>query len=289
MIVVLGDIAADIVSTLRTPLVRGSDATATVRVTPGGSAANVAVWLARLGRPVTFVGRVGDDLFGAWLRADLRAAGVEAVLFTDATRGTGVIQVQVEPDGERTMISDRGANARWPADEVPPDLIGGAELLHITGYALLDEGSRPGALAALSHARAHGVPISLDPSSHGPLARLGAANFWALAGRPHILLPNREEARVLTGRSAPEEMLAELRDRAEVVVIKLDRDGCLAAAGAETFRIAAPAATIVNTTGAGDAFAAGFLAAWQAGDGLAAACAAGVRMGTRVAAMEPSR
>ena len=83
---------------------------------PGGSGANVAVWLARLGQRATFIGRVGDDMFGRWLRDDLVAEGVEAALVVDSARRTGVIQVLVEPDGERTMVPDRGANAVWTQD-----------------------------------------------------------------------------------------------------------------------------------------------------------------------------
>ncbi len=289
MIVVLGDIAVDIISILRTPLLRGSDAPATVQLMPGGSGANVAVWLARLGQPVTFIGRVGDDLFGAWLRADLRAEGVEPVLITDPARGTGVIQVLVEPDGERTMVPDRGANACWQPEEIPLEVIASAELLHVVGYMLLDEESRPGALAAMAHARTHGVPVSLDPSSHGPLARLGVSGFWELVGRPDILLPNRGEARALTGCTAPEEMLAALRGWADVVAIKLDREGCLAAAGSEVVRVPAAETHVVNATGAGDAFNAGFLAAWLTGLGLAAACRAGVRLGTLAVTLPGSR
>lgn len=289
MIVVLGDIAVDIVSALRTPLIRGSDAPATVRLMPGGSGANVAVWLARLGRPVTFIGRVGNDPFGAWLRDDLRAEGVEPALITDPARGTGVIQVLVEPDGERTMVPDRGANACWHADEVPLDLVAGADLLHVVGYVLLDEQGQAAARTAMAHARANGVPISLDPSSHGPLTRLGAAGFWDLVGRPDILLPNRSEARALTGCAAPEEMLAALRGRADVIAIKLDREGCLAATGDEIVRMPAAEVHVVNATGAGDAFNASFLATWLAGAGLAAACRAGVSLGTLAVTLMNSR
>ena len=99
MIVVLGDIAIDIVSLLQRPLIRGSDAAAEVRVMPGGSGANVAVWLARLGQPVTFIGRIGDDLFGRWLADDLAREGVLPALVVDRQRRTGMIQVLVEPDG----------------------------------------------------------------------------------------------------------------------------------------------------------------------------------------------
>ena len=111
-----------------------------------------------------------------------------------------MIQVLVEPGGERTMVPDRGANAHWTEADVAEGLVAGADLLHVVGYVLLDDGSRAGALQAMALCRAHGVPISLDPSSHGPLQRLGAAGFWSLVGDVTVLLPNRAEARMLTGQ-----------------------------------------------------------------------------------------
>jgi len=289
MIVVLGDIAVDIVSRLATPLVRGSDAAAEVRLMPGGSGANVAVWLARLGQRVVFIGRVGDDTFGRWLSDDLVAEGVEPALIVDRRRSTGVIQVLVEPDGERTMVPDRGANAIWAGEEAPEDLIAAADLLHVVGYVLLDRQGQPGALAAMALARAHGVPVSLDPSSHGPLRSVGAGAFWDLVGHVDVLLPNRREAQVLTGVAEPEVALAALREHAGTVAIKLDRDGCIAATGAKIERVPAPTIPIVNATGAGDAFNAAFLAGWSRGDDLGAACRAGVSLGTFAATLPTSR
>jgi sugar/nucleoside kinase (ribokinase family) len=289
MIVILGDIAVDIVSTLRTPLVRGSDAPAEICLTPGGSGANVAVWLARLGRPVTFIGRVGDDMFGRWLRDDLETEGVTPALVVDRTRRTGVIQVLVEPDGERTMVPDRGANAVWTRDEVSESLIAGADMLHVVGYVLLDEASQPGALGAMAYARKHGVPISLDPSSHAPLLGLGADAFWKLVGEVDLLLPNRREAQALTGCNEPEDALRALRKHAGTVVIKLDQDGCMALAGNDVARTPTPVVPIANTTGAGDAFDAGLLASWRLGAGLRAACRAAVSLGAFAATLATSR
>lgn len=289
MIVVLGDIAVDIVSRLRRPLAHGSDAAAEVRVMPGGSGANVAVWLARLGQPVTFVGRVGDDLFGRWLRDDLVAEGVTPALVEDRGRGTGVIQVLVEPGGERTMIPDRGANAFWAEEDAPEELIARADLLHVVGYVLLDADSRRGALAAVRHARGHGVPISLDPSSHAPLLALGVNDFWGLIGRVTLLLPNRTEALALAGAATVEAAATALLAHADLVAVKLDRDGCLAVQGSESWRSPAPAARVVNATGAGDAFAAAFLARWLAGRDVAAACRAGVALGTHAATLPTTR
>ena len=289
MIVVLGDLAVDIVSLLRAELARGSDAAAEIRLMPGGSGANVAVWLARLGHSVAFVGRIGDDMFGRWLRDDLVAEGVEPVLVVDKTRRTAVIQVLVEPGGERTMVPDRGANAVWRAEEVSEAQIASAELLHVVGYVLLDRESRPGALAAMGYARSHGVPISLDPSSHAPLLDLGANAFWGEVGMVDVLLPNRREAQALTGVSEPEAALSILRQHAGTVVIKLDRDGCIAGSGCQVVRAPAPAVPLVNATGAGDAFNAGFLAGWRPGADLQTACRAAVSVGSFAASLPTSR
>ncbi len=292
MISVLGDVAVDIVSALHAPLARGSDAGASIRVTPGGSAANVAVWLARLGRPVTFIGRIGDDPFGRMLTDDLHDEGVTTALITDPQRPTGVIQVLVEPDGERTMVPDRGANAWWAASDVPEAVIAASTLLHVVGYVLLDEASQTGALHAMALARKHGVPISLDPSSHAPLRALGPDGFWSLVGDVDILLPNRHEARILTGQDDPEDALAALCAHATLAVIKLDRDGCIArSARDETPRvhIPAPAIAVANATGAGDAFNAAFLAAYTAGLGLEAACRRGVALGSYAVTLATTR
>lgn len=289
MFVVLGDIAVDIVSALKTPLARGSDAPAEIRLMPGGSGANVAVWLARLGRPVAFVGRIGDDLFGHWLHDDLVAEGVEPALIVDRARRTGIIQVLVEPGGERTMVPDRGANAVWQPADASEALIGGADWLHVVGYVLLDGASQPGALAAMACARSHGIPISLDPSSHAPLFGLGMEAFWDLVGQVDVLLPNRREAAVLSGAREPEVALRILRKRAGAVVVKLDKDGCLASAGGRMERVPAPAVHAINTTGAGDAFNAGFLARWHPGADLRSACYAAVGLGTFTATLPTSR
>ena len=289
MIVVLGDIAIDIVSQLKKPLARGSDASAAIRMMPGGSGANVAVWLARLGQPVSFVGRVGDDPFGRWLTDDLRREGVNPALTVDRERGTGVIQVLVEPDGERTMAPDRGANAVWAPSDVPEALIASASLLHVVGYVLLDEASRRGALAGMSYARAHGVPISLDPSSHAPLGALGADGLWSMVGQVTILLPNRHEAQVLSGEADPTDALRALVQQARLVAIKLDKDGCVAGEGDRVYRAPAPQAAIVNATGAGDAFDAAFLARWLTGGDVEAACRAGVALGTHAATLQSTR
>jgi len=237
---------------------------------------------------------VGADPAGSWLAADLAAEGVDPALIIDPLHRTAVIQLVVEPGDERTMVHDRGANAHWAEGDVKEEVIASADLLHVTGYVLFDPENRYGALRAMEYARDHSVPISLDPSSHGPLNSLGAGAFWSLTGRVNVFLPNRSEAKALTGCVEPEKALLALQEHADVVAIKLDRDGCVAAAGAPEQRDSiiwqpAPPTDVVNATGAGDAFDAGFLATWLRDRDLAAACRRGVEFGSRAVGLPGTR
>ncbi len=187
------------------------------------------------------------------------------------------------------MVPDRGTNAHWEGGDVAEQLIAQASLLHIVGYVLIDAESRPGALQAMAYARAHGVPISLDPSSHGPLRSLGVAGFWSAVGRVEVLLPNRSEAQALSERSDPAAALETLLEHAGLVAIKLDRDGCLAGTRNARWHEPAPPTAVVNATGAGDAFNAAFLASWLSDHDLAQACRAGVRLGSHAASLAATR
>ena len=130
----------DVVARLEDELVRGSDTPARLERHGGGSAANVAAWLAACGVPVTFVGRAGDDAAGREAVAALEAAGVDARVALDPERPTGTCLVLVEPGGERTMVPDAGANDGIVVDDLPE-----GTHLHLAGYTLLREGSRAAA------------------------------------------------------------------------------------------------------------------------------------------------
>jgi ribokinase len=272
-LVVLGDLMVDVVARMSGPLAPGSDTPARIELHGGGSGANVAAWAASLGVPVSFVGRVGDDERGRNAIAAL--AGVDACVTVDAERPTGTCLVLVEPGGERTMVPDPGAND-GPL-ELPERLLERGAHLHVSGYALLRDGPRPGALAAVERARAAGMTVSIDPAS------------WALL-RPGVLpeadllLPNADEARVLaSGGDA-----RTLAGPGEVVV-KLGADGALWTDGETVVRAAAAPARVVDTTGAGDAFAAGLLAARLDGAPPAAALAGGCGAAARAVAQPGAR
>jgi sugar/nucleoside kinase (ribokinase family) len=246
-IVVVGDLMADVVARHDAPLAHGSDTEATTRLQGGGSGGNVAAWLIHAGARVALIGRVGDDAPAAVALAGLGGADLRVV--RDAGSHTGICVVLVEAGGERTMLPDAGANAALAAGDLPGDLFAAGNVLYLSGYALLRAGSRDAALAALARAREHAMPIALDPASAAPLA--AAPAFAAWTGPVDLLLANEAEAAVLgDGHGARE------------LVVKRGAAGATWTDGARTLDVPADPADVVDTTGAGDAFAAGFLSAW---------------------------
>jgi len=280
-VVVVGDVMTDIVVRLPAKPAYGSDTPAAISQHGGGSAANVAAWLAASGHPATYVGRVGDDLLGRAAMDDLRDTGVDVRATFDEKRATGVCVVLVDPSGERTMLPDTGANAALSPDDLPDDVFTSGSHLHLSGYALINDGSRRAALAAIHRARAAGMTTSVDPSSAAPLRKLGGAAFRAWTAGMDLCLLNQEEATVL----------APWGDYPEVVR-KLGPGGAAWRKGEATELVEAEPVAAVDTTGAGDAFAAGFLSAWLAGatakDALRAACALAAQAVTQVGARPKS-
>ena len=249
---------ADVVARHASPLAAGSDTAAAVSLRGGGAAGNVAFHApgARL------VATVGDDPMAAVaLEGGLSCA-------VSPTLPTGVCVVLVGPDGERTMLPDAGANAVLAL----PDVVD-ASVVYVSGYALLRESTRPAAFAWLDAARAAGARTVVDPASAAPLA---AAREVFARVRCDLLLPNADEAAVLGDLAlAPE------------VVVTRGREGATWTSGERTLHVPAVPADVVDTTGAGDAFAAGFLSAWD--QGPEAALTAGTALAARVVGTLSSR
>jgi sugar/nucleoside kinase (ribokinase family) len=275
-VVVVGDVATDVVALLAGEPAPGSDRPAAIRTRGGGAGATVAVHLARLGLPVLLAGCVGDDAPGRALTAELAAEGVRLALRTVPGAATGTVVSLVEPGGQRSMLADRGANLLLRAEDVPAPAAG--DHLHVSGYALLDPGPRPAARAALAAAAAAGCTVSVDPASTAPLRAHGVDRWLADTAGATLLLPNAEEAVLLTGCAGPEEAARALAGRHPVVAVSLGADGALWASGRELLHRPAHPARVLDTTGAGDAFAAGLLAAWLAGRPPAAALDAGLAL-----------
>ncbi len=290
----VGDLMTDVVALASGPMAVGSDTRASVRVTGGGAAANTAAWLAETGHPVTYVGRAGDDLLGRAAVAELARGGVDVRVVLDPQRHTGACVVVVTPGGVRSMFPDAGANAALDPADLPIDLLGpGAAApahLHLSGYALLTEGSRPAALAALSQARAAGLTISVDPATVAPLREAGPSRVLDWLDGTHLLLANDEEACLLAGCADPQEAGAALTARFREVVVKLGPEGAAwYGPGGATAHAPAVGTEVVDTTGAGDCFAAGFLPPWLAGRPASEALAAGCALAARVVAVSGAR
>ena len=285
-IVVLGDVMVDVVVRLAEPLARGSDAPAEIRFHGGGSAANTAAWLAAAGAEPVLVGVVGDDERGREARAGLVAHGVDARLAVDPEFPTGTCLVLVGPDGERTMAPDAGANDALSVGDVSDELLGEGGHLHVSGYSLLRAGSRGAARAAIGRAVREGMTVSVDPSSSALLT----AEFLDWADGANLLLPNASEAHALSGDSDPERAARTLAARFGEVVVTLGPGGALWTDGEEVLRAAAaPVAAVIDSTGAGDAFAAGLLSARASGMSTAEQLAAGCRLAARAVSQPGAR
>lgn len=277
-IVVLGDVMVDVVVRLSEPLARGSDAPAEIRFHGGGSAANTAAWLAAAGAEPVLVGTVGDDERGREAHAGLVVHGVDARLAVEPELPTGTCLVLVGPDGERTMAPDAGANDALDEEDLSDDLLGEGGHLHVSGYSLLRPGSRAAAQAAIGRASNAGMTVSVDPSSSALLS----AEFLDWADGADLLLPNASEAHALTGDSDPGRAARALAARFGEVVVTLGAAGALWTDGDAVLRAAAVEVDeVVDSTGAGDAFAAGLLAARVAGMSTAEQLAAGCRLAAR--------
>jgi sugar/nucleoside kinase (ribokinase family) len=235
-LVSLGDLILDVVVRLDGPLVPGDDRAATTRVGAGGQGANVAAWAARLGAETRYVGKRGTDPAGELAARELSAYGVE---LAGPVGGRGGVVVSFVAGGERSMASDRGSAAELEAGELDPRWFD-ADVVHVSGYAFIREPAATAAEHAVELARAAGARVSLDLSA------------WSLVG---------ESFRERVHRVAPDVVLATERERE--VFGSLDSEWVVKR-GAHGVRVdgvdhAAFPAEIVDPTGAGDAFAAGFL------------------------------
>jgi sugar/nucleoside kinase (ribokinase family) len=291
-VVVVGDLMTDTVAHAALPLARGSDTPAVVTMHGGGSGANIAAWLAVDGAEVAFVGRRGADIAGRNRDMELMGYGVDARLVMDPERPTGTCVVMVTHKGDHTMLSDPGANAALSPDDLPKDLFTPGSHLHISGYTLLNEGSRQATLAALSHAGRAGMTVSVDGASAAPLERVGAEPFLQLTNGAALLFVNGDQGRVLTGREEPEQAARVLNAWYPHVVMKLGGDGALFYANGRPDPIRVPAPPLeklVDRTGGGDAFCAGFLPAWLDKKPPAEALVSGCRLAARALSLVGAR
>ena len=280
-VVVVGDVMADIIVKPYGVAAPGSDQPATITPLPGGSAANQATWLAAFGVPVCLVARVGQADHG-WHSDLMRQSGVEPILAADPDRGTGTLVTLVAPDGERSFYTDRGANDGLSREDLPESLLDDAVLLHVSGYALVEPGPRKAVLSFINEARRRGLPVTLDPGSAGFLRQIGPEAFLRWTAGATICFPNADEAATLAATDDHDEQRRCLSDIYELLVVKRGPAGAEAATRRGD-HWAAPGrlAAVLDSSGAGDAFLAAFLASYLKGASVPICLTRGIEAGSK--------
>jgi ribokinase len=250
LVCTLGDVLLDVIVRLERPLARGDDARAATRAGAGGQAANVASWAAELGAQGRIVAKRGDDESALLVERELRARGVELLGPTVAAAG-GIVVSLVNPDGERSMLSDRGVSPTLRADELDVTWFRGCDVLHLSGYALLARPIDEAGAKAAGAVRAQGGTISVDLSAGTAIRDFGPKRFLARLAQlePDVVFAGEAELDAL-GDSPPAHTLVLKHGSGGFTVV--DEQG-----GREAH--VARGVDALDTTGAGDALAAGFL------------------------------
>jgi ribokinase len=265
VICTLGDLLLDVVVRLDGPIAEDTDTYGRTRVGAGGQAANVAAWVVVLGGRARFLGKRAGDPAGRLVAEELAERGVELV-GPVVEAGTGTVVSIATPDGARTMLSDRGVSVELSPDDLQPAWLESCEWLHVPGYSLVRSPLRETALAAAALAQ----EVSVDLSSTAAIEAFGVDGFGdtVAALEPKVIFANEAEAELVGQLEAP------------TVVIKRGAQGCVIVTAGGRAQLASSETAVVDTTGAGDAFAAGFLL-----DGPAAALAAAARCIAKMGAM----
>jgi sugar/nucleoside kinase (ribokinase family) len=287
----IGDVMLDVIARIDVSPQKinfGSDTASRISTNGGGAAGNVAAWLTRTTSNSTIVSHVGDDPAGAALIAEFDSLGVTHENLVIQGEPSGVVVVLVDSSGERTMFPDKGANSSLKLSDLPP--LDNYQAVYISGYALLNSLSRPGVLAMIEKVRADSIPIYFDPASVGAMKDVSDKEIHQWFSLMNVLFLNEEESIFLTGLVDIERALDYLLEYSEVVVIKRGSLGAIAKArGYDSISIPAVSATVVDTTGAGDSFAAGFIAAFASKRDLTAAMTAGAELAAQCVAIVGGR
>ncbi len=266
-IVVLGDLNLDVLAEGPEGIPVGGEVRTLVQAEPGGSAGRFASIAAREGAAVTFIGCVGNDLVGDLLIRSLQDEGVTPhVMQVDAPTGTIVSLAQ---GSERTMLCSRGANDGIETSWVKEECFRGANDLHLSGYTFLSHSQQKATHRAIEIARAFGMKISIDPPPANLIRAFGVDRFLHEIAGLDWLFPNLDEGKTLSGEEMPEEIVGVLGESFCVGALTLGEKGSLAWKGDERDRRETEEMASADSTGAGDAFAAGFVVAYLESGSLA--------------------
>ena len=286
-ILCIGDLALDVISQLKEPINYGNDTASRISSHPGGQAANVATWITRTHSKAQLVARVGNDPVGFALISDLDKYGVEHMNLMHSGRPTGVVVILVDSNGERTMFPDNGANADLEVSDLPP--LDDVDGVYVSGYALLDFRSREAVLSMIAKIKAAGKPIYFDPTTTGAMKIVSRDEVLSWVKLMDGILLNSEEALYLGDAKDVETAEKNLTAYTPLVVIKLGSRGAMAVHKEIIAKVSAVTTNVVDTTGAGDSFAAGFIPKWLETNDLEAALSAGTALAAKCVATVGAR
>jgi sugar/nucleoside kinase (ribokinase family) len=245
----LGDLMLDLIVRIERPLARGDDTPAVTRAGAGGQAANVAAWAAGLGAQSRLIAKWGGDTSGKLVAAEVGARRVE-MLGPMAPGRNGVVVSIVEPGGERSMLSDRGVATELSPEDIQPEWLAGCDVLYVSGYSLLRQPIDAAAISAARAVREQGGLVAVDLSTWSTMREFGVERFACRVAElePAVIFATERE-------------LEELGDAAtaETIVIKRGPAGAVVRTAARATVHEARPVDVVDSTGAGDALAAGFL------------------------------
>lgn len=271
-IICFGDVIDDIVVAPRGEIRADTDTPAVIRSRPGGSAANTAAWLGAINAPVDLVGVVGrgdSDRHRATLH------GVNAMLREHPHLQTGRIVIIIRHE-RRDMLTDRGANADLTPDDIPDSMLTRARLLHFTGHILLNDDGYARTRTLIERCRSAGVLVSVSPGSAGFVQDVGVERARRAFAGADIVFCGMEDGKLLAGTDDLAAAAIALNERFEVAILTRGSQGVTVAERGGRIDIDIEPLPVVDPTGAGDAFCAGFLANWISTWDIRMAAEAGV-------------
>ncbi len=256
-IALLGDIMMDIIVAMPREMARGSDVPSAITTEFGGTGANVAVWVAAAGGSAHLIGAIGDDVWGREIERHLSLWKCETTLWKSPSSPTGMVVALSHPDGERSFFPDARANCEIVNLEITDSFLRSCSWLYISGYTLLNPKTRDFAERLLERCRQWGVSTVLDPASATPLSEVSSEvlNQWFSAST--VVVPNELEWETLKDST-------NLKHHS-CVVIKHGAAGAELRVNGESQRFPAHPTHVVDTIGAGDAFAGGLLTSLATG------------------------
>ena len=260
----------DISAKVGSEIVYGGDTSAQITTQGGGAAANVATWLAANKEKVYLVTRVGEDLPGEFLLKELDKYGVEHSPAQIKGEITGSVILLIDKSGERTMFPDSGVNGTLALEDLPE--LSKFEVAYVSGYCLINAKSRINALKIMNKIREKNIPLVLDPGTVGALRNIPHAEIHSWLNLSDVLILNEAEAKHISQRDDLEAAIENLLKLTDLLVIKRGERGAFAQY--KELRVSFDSvgqSKVLDTTGAGDAFAAGFISSWFRNKDLKAA------------------